>query len=480
MAMPTFRTRRGFPWVRMFVLLGLAIRLYHYFRDPPVWHDEAALIVNVLDKSFSEQLGPLIFSEAAPPLFLWLEKLCVLALGDGTYALRLLPFLASCVGLLLFTWLARKVLRADAVPWAVLLFAFSDRLLWHTCEAKPYALDVLAAISLPALYLSTDQLSLPRRLLLFALVGPATIWLSFPGAFLVGGILIAFLPLVWRSRSLASWLAATTLAVAVAGSFLVLTFGPIRAQRCGDMESCWLHAFASWSRPWTIPWWSLKSSVEMVDYCFRPLGGVLAALALGGLWLWANRREWKLLALLVVPIALAWFAACLRAYPYTGARVMVYALPALALLIASVVPLLLARAQRWLPTRVAWCGMTVLFLPPLVSSLVGVVSPWTRTEWNDAMDYVGHHLQSSDRVVSNAWEASYYCREIGPRYTRIETPIEVTDNDRVWVLIEADTESIRRLVLREQFGTSLPVLSETHFPGVSVFCVGQRAEVASK
>ncbi len=90
---------KNLPWTAGLVLLGLALRLFHYLRNPSVWHDEAALVLNVLGKSFRELLGPLWFSEAAPPLFLWIEKVVTHTLGDGTYALRLVPFLTGTGGI---------------------------------------------------------------------------------------------------------------------------------------------------------------------------------------------------------------------------------------------------------------------------------------------------------------------------------------------------------------------------------------------
>ena len=83
--------------------VGIALRLFHYLRDPSVWHDEAALVVNVLNLNFAQLLGPLMWHEASPPLFLWLERAVTLVLGDSTYALRLIPVLASCVSVVLFS-----------------------------------------------------------------------------------------------------------------------------------------------------------------------------------------------------------------------------------------------------------------------------------------------------------------------------------------------------------------------------------------
>src|SRR5688572_7392603 len=110
--MPPRSSGRGkpFAWFAACLALGLGLRCYHYLRNPSVWHDEAALMLNVLDKGYAELLGPLQFSEAAPPLFLWLEKAVSLVLGDGTLALRLVPFLASCASLAGLAWVAKKAL----------------------------------------------------------------------------------------------------------------------------------------------------------------------------------------------------------------------------------------------------------------------------------------------------------------------------------------------------------------------------------
>src|SRR5919199_1189341 len=120
------RAARPVPWLAFALALGLGLRCYHYLSNPAVWHDEAALIVNVLGKGFAELLGPLFYSEAGPPLFLWLERAVALTLGDSTYALRLLPFLGSCAALLGAVALARRLLSPWAAVWFALLFGCSD------------------------------------------------------------------------------------------------------------------------------------------------------------------------------------------------------------------------------------------------------------------------------------------------------------------------------------------------------------------
>src|SRR5437773_8553088 len=91
------------------IAAAIALRAFHFARDPSMWHDEAALVLNVLQKSFGELLGPLRFAEAAPPLFLWVERGVSLVFGDGTFALRLVPFVASCLAVVLVARIGRAI-----------------------------------------------------------------------------------------------------------------------------------------------------------------------------------------------------------------------------------------------------------------------------------------------------------------------------------------------------------------------------------
>ncbi len=468
----SWRTLALVCWI---VVAGLFLRLYHYVRNPVVWHDEAALIVNVLSKSFLEQLGPLSCNTPVPPLVIWGEKSCVLLLGDSTYSLRLLPLLANCLSLVLLAWLAVRLLTPAAAVWAVLLMAFSDRLLWHACEAKAYSFDVLAATAIPACFLATQDWTLLRRLLLFGLAAPLTLFLSYPAVFVCGGLLLALLPEVWRVRSIATLSAYGLLTALIAGAFLLLLLGPIRAQRTQLMESCWVHCFPNWNRPWTIPWWSLKSTAEVIDYCFRPLGGFLTHLAVLGCWLWWRGRK-PMLPLLIVPVGLGWLAGLLHAYPYTGARVMVYALPGLALLIGSAVPAAWSWTVRWLPRLTPVVGLPLL-LAPVALALFRVAQPWERPDWNGVVAHVLERCQPSDTVTGNAWELDYYFRRLGPAYQSLEVGMPET-GDRIWVVLAGSTEEHRQETLRLLLNPDIQLLERRIFSEAGVYCLGRPGELA--
>lgn len=486
------QNHRAILWTRCFVVFGLALRAFHYFRNPSMWHDEAALVLNVLGKDFRELLGPLFYAEAAPPLFLWIERAMVLVLGDGTYALRLVPFLASCAGLILLVPVARKILEPANVPSAVLLFACSDHLLWHACEAKPYAVDALAAVVVLALYCLTDTWSFAWRIVLFSVAAPLLLFLAYPGSFLYGGLLMALLPAVWRQRQLSGWLGLAALGVVVLVAFAFLLAGPIHAQRHPDMDQCWQGAFPNWNRPWTVPLWTTLSTFEVLRYCCEPVGQVLLLpflLGIRSLW---RRGQRELVLLLGIPILLPLIASFAKAYPYGGARVLVYATPALVLCIAEGVPRcialgmqlrswLTARGSRfWLPSsslsaRLAyWCAAAI-FLAPVGRAVQRVVSPWQRADCAAAAAYVLVHRQPGEEIISNHWEYAYYFRHLGHDFS-LENHPPRSNEHRLWVVATAGTWPERESVLDAVRPGDWRVAEQHDFPLSSVFLLSRLAE----
>ncbi len=456
-----------------FVVLGLALRAYHFGRNPSVWHDEAALILNVISQSFSGLLGPLYFAEAGPPLFLWLERLMRLWLGDGEFALRLLPFLASCASLLTLAYTARRCLKMAAVPIAILFFACSSNLLWHASEAKPYAVDVAVAALLPMLVCGPlRSWSLNRRLLFFTFLAPLVILLSYPGCFLMGGVALSLFPEVWhnpRPRSLSAFVA---MGVAIGGTFLLLLLGPVHAQRCPDMESCWLHAFAPWDKPWRLPLWTLTSLFGLTRYCLDPWGDILivpAIVGFVGLW---KRGQSSLVILLTAPIVLAFLAACAHAYPFDASRVIAFAAPALALGTAEGLVMLAESLWGWVQNsnnslqncagKFALAALSILLFIPLVRAVSDVANPWPRADVSSTARFVLSERQPAEPVVGNHWEHAYYFRSLHQGFVFWDGRA-LPDAERVWLVITAGTETESDLLVGVAMGNTWRVRKEKRF-----------------
>ncbi len=454
------------------VLFGLALRAYHYGRNPSVWHDEAALILNVISKSFAGLLGPLYFAEAGPPLFLWLERAARLLLGDGVFSLRLLPFAASCCALLLVAFTARRLLSTAGATLAILFFACSRSLLWHASEAKPYALDVALAAVLPALACGPlRSWSLEKRVVFYALLAPVVIMLSYPGCFLMGGVILSLLPDIWRSNRRQAWMALAFLAMTTGVAFLLLLAGPIHAQRCADMESCWTHAFAPWDRPWRIPLWTAGSLFGLSRYCLDPVGDFLLLPALVGFASLWRRGKAEFVVLLTAPILLAFAAACLRAYPFDSSRVIVFATPALVLGVGEGCVVLFGRLVAQVKTAnpilvwSRWCALAavaLLLATPVGLAIDDVIHPWPRPDVASAASYVMRMREPSEMVVGNHWEHAYYFRSLHKQFVFWDGR-PMPQVNRIWLVITAGTEAETDLLCAAAMGDRWHCLRQERF-----------------
>src|SRR5262245_57155131 len=223
---PDMRTASGsaedssvVPLTTSVVLAAVCLRILLYLRDPSVWHDEAALLVNITGKSFSALLGPLDFAEAAPPLFMWIERAIALGLGGETLLLRLPALFAGCATLFVLMPVARRTLPPAVVPLALVVLAFSAKLIAHSVEAKPYAVDVLCSAVSVWLFLRSREWAPLKTLLTFSVVAPFLLWLSYPAAFVMGGTIVALAADMRADRNYRVALAAGLLVAATGGAF---------------------------------------------------------------------------------------------------------------------------------------------------------------------------------------------------------------------------------------------------------------------
>jgi hypothetical protein len=429
------RTHRWLLFLLLF--LGLALRAYHYLRDRAVWQDEAGLLLTAASRDYQDLFrGRLDYHQAAPPLYLCLLKTVGLLFGDSSRALRLPAFLASCAALLLFLAVTRRMLNPQARPWAVLLFAVSEQLLWHASEAKAYSVDVLAAVLVLSVPCWGRLGSLRRQLLAYTLLTPLLLLFSYPACFLFAGLLLAYLPAVWSRKQGTTWLTYGALAAATATTLVWLVLGPARCQHDAAIHSCWVAHMPNWERPWTVPGWLLRSPLEVCRYCCKPLGQILAGFAVPGTLLLWRAGARTMVRLMLAPIVLALGAACLHVYPFGGARVMAYAAPAILLLAAAGVPTVLA----WLRarSRFACAGLMALLLVPAASSLAQVLRPWSEADIPSAAAYVQSQRREEDLIIGNDVAQRYYFRHLGSAFHLLdESPFPAPTGDRLWVVMTA-------------------------------------------
>ncbi|MBY0458998.1 MAG: glycosyltransferase family 39 protein, partial [Gemmataceae bacterium] len=176
------------------VLLGGGLRVGPLTSDRCLWIDESMLALNLVNRTPAQLFEPLDHNQGAPVGFLLAVKASILAFGPSEWALRLVPFIVSVLGLVAFAIVARKLLPGGAAVLAVALVAVSPHLVSYAGECKQYAGDAAFAVGLLALALGLlDGKGGFGRWAALAVAGAGAVWCSHPATFVLGGIGTAIL-----------------------------------------------------------------------------------------------------------------------------------------------------------------------------------------------------------------------------------------------------------------------------------------------
>jgi hypothetical protein len=370
-----------------FICLGFVLRLIAYLSNYPLWWDEAFVAVNLLRRDFLALTLPLDYGQVCPILFLWGELVSVRALGFSEWSLRLIPLLSALISLFLFRFASGQIAQGRAQLLAVAIFAVAVHPIRHAADVKPYASDLLVALTLQTLAIAWVR-HRERVLRLWALVAfvPFSLMLSHPSVFVVGGIAVALTLEVIVTRKWSVTLAFLAYGFVAIASYALLYALVTRGQATSaspGMRQMWSHSFPPLDSIFGfLRWLVVAHTGDMLAYpCGGEHGGSsfgLLACVVGSVVLWRARRR-AALACLLAPLGLAMLAAALRLYPYGGpaphgssARIMQYAAPAFCLLIglgaSRMLDLIPSLATRDRLLRIGCLGLVAVGVVPLVGS----------------------------------------------------------------------------------------------------------------
>jgi hypothetical protein len=335
--------------------LGAILRVVEYLGGRPYWMDEGSLRANLVGRPILDFSHPLTADQLAPFGFLIVERAVVALFGGSVYATRLIPLACGIAALGLFRLLAERLLSRPAAVVAMVLFAFSDDLIYYASELKPYSWDL--AIGLVVTLVSLEELrGAPsrRRLGLLAAVVIGAPWTSFPSAFVVAGCGLAVLADRLRAGRRRD---AGTLVLVAAGWAVSLGFAYRASSRllnaATSMYVFWNFAFPPFP-PTTRKALATTAGIlletlvtplnlipPILPYAFAVLAVALLALGAAAF----GRRDPSALAILVAPLVLALAASAARKYPFHG-RLIVWLAPVFFVLIAEGTRVVRDRAGR--------------------------------------------------------------------------------------------------------------------------------------
>ena len=380
------------------------LRLKYYSENLSLWLDEAALVLEILRRSFSEIF--LVtnynrYSPTAPVGFLLLEKSVIACLGSSEWALRLVPLACSVSSVFLFLPLAKKYVRVKAVPVALALFAFAGPLIYYSAQVKPYSCDVLVAIFvfLGAAHIRDAQLG-PGHTIVVGVIAAVALWFSYSALFVVGGTLVVLLAFALVEKRREKSILLFWVACLAGASFLTMYFNEFaQISDNSGLYQMWQKAFM----PWPIgSWASLVWLQEAFLNMFRETLGLSWAPLAAGLFILGAvvvfRKDRETAILLLSPLAIALAAAMAHKYPFSG-RLVLFLVPSLALLMAEGIVYVIDKFLKR-PTGVLLLSAAVFFYP--VQNAADVLS---RThvfeEAKPVMRYLKGHYQERDAIFLN-------------------------------------------------------------------------------
>jgi 4-amino-4-deoxy-L-arabinose transferase-like glycosyltransferase len=384
------------------ILIGIALRFVLYLYNRSLSHDEAALALNLINKSYLELIGPLDYRQAAPFGFLMLEKLSITLFGDNEYSLRLFPLLFGIGSLFLFYSVARKILKKNALLISLSLFAISNPLVTRAAFIKQYSADTFVTLMIYFIIINFNQTkkSPISKMIIIGMIGGILIWFSYPSIFILTGIALGLVLISQEQKEMVKisrFLIAFLLWVI---SFIVFYLIAIR----NSIENEALHQM--WSRAY-MPFppstyddllWFPKVFLGIFHFPTGVYPSIIGALLfiIGTLEIFRNKK--RMFYLLIIPIIVTLLASGIQLYPFKkpdhirSGRVLFFIAPMLIILIGAGVERIMEKTKKY--PIISIVLISLLFLYPIVSTSQSIF--YSGNEIKHVMKYVEENKRSED------------------------------------------------------------------------------------
>jgi 4-amino-4-deoxy-L-arabinose transferase-like glycosyltransferase len=391
------QSSKYFFWsVIVIIVLGMALRVFMYYQNRSLFIDEASLSSQLIERPYSGLFDNLKY-QYTPPLFAVAVKSATDIFGANEYALRLIPLIASLLGIVLFFQLCRQYLEDKYCLLPLFLFSFGMPMLRFATEVKQYSTDVMIAIFLMLICYrwKVEDFNL-KKLLLFSSLGAIVVWFSMPGVFMLFGVGMHYLYEVYKKKR---WVKA----VFVIGSILcwLVSFGIYYFSIIRD--DIGLKGLEDYHGRFFLP--LIPTSMEeiyqikniLLSFFQTAIGATTVAVVFGILTsTWAifyliKKDKGKVL-LFTLPILAAMLASGLKLYSLIP-RLTLFFIPIIILLIGIGTAQLFERSPKWF----RWILLIPVFI--ILINQKGYqyfYKPFQIEELRPVLNYVGEKRKSGD------------------------------------------------------------------------------------
>jgi hypothetical protein len=394
------------PWWLVWALAVAAVARVAWLSDKPLWRDEAWVAVMARETGDGVPFSP----RPVPVGFLLLSALALrLPVLAPEVSLRLLPLAAGLATVALLPVLARSLQGSPATAaTAAWIAAGMPLLVYYSRELKPYALDALLAVAVPWLAWralgEADAPGAPRERALLAAVLAAAPWITFGSVFPIAATL------AWAAGR-AGRAPQTRRAFAVLALVYLISFAAAYALVLRDQAAA-PRLLRSWQpdiawlreRGWAVGVQRASRLYAAVALrsTFPGVWPVAAALAAVGAWTWPARGRAFLVAQVAGCGAFAVAAALMGGYLVGEGRLLLFAAPALALLVAGGLATVAAAAGERLRRPLGGAA-------PAAAAVLALVWTWQELAWrirpyrNDVAQYFRYDiLHDVDPLIGEA------------------------------------------------------------------------------
>lgn len=379
-------------------VFGVGLRAKLFLSGCSLWHDECALAWSIKFKSYGDYFGILEFMQMAPPFFMVLTKLATKIFGLSDTVLHLLPFLAGCLSIVVFYFLAEKTLKnKPTVLLAVLLFAINQRLINYSSEFKPYSFDVLFAIICLLFFIKLDLEKLnAKKAVLYGALLAVVPWFSFTSVFIIAaGILNIFFKNI-KTKNYFLPFTFPLFPLLISALIYLKTYLLNNYTGIGTgMVNYWQDSFLTFN-PATF----FSLLIENIRYFFHPMPYVLFPFILffWGLGILYKEKS-EFFKIFIISFILLLSASLLHIYPF-GARLVLFLLPLFLLIMLK--PLDDAFGKK-IKLIIAWLLVFLAFYIQVtaINYFIHTKNP-TRGEYaGEMMDYMMKNIKKGDNIFVN-------------------------------------------------------------------------------
>lgn len=390
---------RIIPW--LIIGVGAVLRIAQFIYNRSLTEGEAALALNIVQRSYSQLLRPLDYAQAAPVGFLLLQKFMSTLFGLSELGLRFLPLITGIGALFLFYKVAKKTISEQSLTIALVLFAVGDHLIYFASEVKQYSSDVFIALLIIWLaILVFDKKFEIKYTMLFGFVSALCLWFSHPALFVFcASLIVIYIYALRRPQwsTLPSLLIATMLGLASFLANYLVTLSSLCKHE--QLLTAWQSSFMP------LPPTSL-SDIKWFAYVFLrtfkfPVGLSIYELLLAVLaFLWGCimmfRYKKKIVLLLILPILLALIASGLHRYPFEG-RLLLFLTPFMILVIAQGISDIRNKIRHQ-SNFLGIALVVILLIHPVLLAGYHLIKPRAPEELRTVLEYVDENLHDGDVI----------------------------------------------------------------------------------